>query len=348
MQGCCFQDIQEVQHRTLADPQLATPDQAIVRVEMAGLCGSDLHPFFGRETGLDPGTVMGHEFVGRVVETGSAVHTVQVGDRVSCPFTTNCGNCFYCLRGLTSRCVNSQLFGWRQGGLGLHGGQAEYALVPDANGSLLKLDDSVSDPLALLLGDNLSTGFFCAEMAGIQPDGVYLVIGCGTVGLLTIVAARDLGAQKVFALDPVPERRRQAEQLGAIPVGSEEQAMAEIGTATDGRGVDGVMELVGLLPAQSFAYQAVRPGGVISTIGCHCTPDFGFSPVDAYDKNITYRTGRCPARHYMGKLLPEADRFSKIAEQLITHEFSIREAERAYRVFSGRQDGCMKAAFRFP
>lgn len=347
MLGCCFLDIEQVETRSLDDPVIQQPDQAIVQVELAGLCGSDLHPFFGRETGLDPGTVMGHEFVGKVVETGSDVNGLKVGDRVCCPFTTSCGNCFYCHKGLTSRCVHSQLFGWRQEQTGLHGGQAEYVLVPNANGSLVRLQADVSNQLALLVGDNLSTAFYCAEMADIQPDGVYLVVGCGTVGLLTIVAARHLGAGKVFAYDPVKERRQQAEKWGAIPMDSESRLISEIKLATDNRGADGVMELVGLLPAQSLAYQAVRPGGILSTIGCHCTPHFGFSPVDAYDKNITYRTGRCPARHYMDRLLGESVLFEDVAKQVITHEFPIEQSKNAYDIFSHQRNGCMKAALSF-
>lgn len=347
MLGCCFVDVEQVSPQTVADPRITEPHQAIVEVNMAGLCGSDLHPFFGREVGLDPGTVMGHEFVGRVVETGSAVQTLQVGDRVGSPFSTNCGRCFYCQRGLTSRCEQGELFGWRQHGRGLHGGQAEHVLVPHADGSLVKLPDTVSDSLALLLGDNLSTGFYCAEMAEVRPDGVYLVLGCGTVGLLAIVAAQALGAEAVFAYDRVASRLQQAEQLGAIPVSSESRVVAEIKSASGNRGADAVLELVGLLPAQALAYQAVRPGGIISTIGCHCTPNFGFSPVDAYDKNLTYRTGRCPARHYMDRLLVDAARFEPVAEQMITHEFSIQDCVRAYDVFSHQQDGCVKAALRF-
>ena len=347
MLGCCFRDVEQVAHQTVEDPVISRPDQAIVKVEMAGLCGSDLHPFFGREKGLDPGTVMGHEFVGKVVEAGSNVNQVKVGDRVSCPFSTNCGECFYCETGLTSRCVQSELFGWRQNGKGLHGGQAEFALVPNANGSLVKIDPEVSNSLALLLGDNLSTGFYCAEMANITPDGVYLVIGCGTVGLLTILAAQDLGARKVFAYDLVESRLKQAEAFGAIPLSSESQVLSETKLATDQRGVDGVMELVGLLPAQSLAYQAIRPGGVISTIGCHCTPNFAFSPVDAYDKNITYRTGRCPARHYMERLSQKADQFESIAKQVITHHFSLDDCVNAYDIFSNQKNGCMKAAIQF-
>lgn len=347
MNGCCFVDVQSVRMESLADPEIEAPGDAIVKVELAGLCGSDLHPYFGRETGLDPGTVMGHEFVGRVVEAGSNVNTVQVGDRVCCPFSTSCGSCFYCQKGLTSRCVQSQLFGWRQEGTGLHGGQSEFVSIPNANGSLVKLKDNVSNNLALLAGDNLATGFYCAEMASIDPDGVYLVIGCGTVGLLTILAARELGAEKIFAYDLLESRRQLAESLGARAMSSEDQVVSEIRSATDNRGADGVMELVGLLPAQSLAFRAIRPGGVISTIGCHCTPNFGFSPVDAYDKNITYRTGRCPARSYMDRLLNDSNRFEAVAEKLITHQFALADCTRAYDVFSQQKNGCLKAAISF-
>lgn len=347
MQGCCFLDVKQVRTQPLADPAIQNSLDAIVQVEMAGLCGSDLHPFFGRETGLDVGTVMGHEFVGKVIEIGSDVTHLKVGDRVSCPFSTNCGDCFYCNIGLTSRCLDNQLFGWRQDAKGLHGGQAEFVLVPNANGSLVPLGDSVSNETALLLGDNLSTGFYCAEMAAINSDGVYLVIGCGTVGLLTILAAQYLGAKRIVAFDLIPERLKMAEQLGASTAFTEEAALHEIRSATNGRGADGVMELVGLLPAQQFAYQAIRPGGIMSTIGCHCTPDFGFSPTDAYDKNITYRTGRCPARYYMDQLLPKLNELPMDIGSLITHQFSLSESEKAYDVFSNRKDGCVKAAFSF-
>jgi alcohol dehydrogenase len=347
MDGCCFVDVGTVRAESLTDPELVEPGDAIVKVEMAGLCGSDLHPFFGRETGLDPGTVMGHEFVGRVVSTGDAVSAVQVGDRVCCPFSTNCGDCFYCLNGLTSRCSTGQLFGWREDGVGLHGGQAQWIRVPHANGSLLPVPDSLSNETALLLGDNLSTGFYSADLAEVQNGGVYLVVGCGTVGLLAIVAALFKGAKKVFCYDPDASRRELAEAVGGTPVLSEQAAVSEVKQATGGRGADGVMELVGLLPAQQLAWRAVRPGGILSSIGCHCKPEFGFSQADAYDKNLTYRTGRCPARHYMRELNPVIDRIPFDLDSLITHRFEIRESTCAYEVFSRRQDGCIKAAFCF-
>jgi len=180
MKGACFQAIESVACRDIPDPQIEQLTDAIVKVSLAGLCGSDLHVYFGREAGADVDMVMGHELVGTVVETGSEVQGIQVGDRVYAPFTTNCGKCFYCNRGLTARCEQGQLFGWVENGLGLHGGQSEFVRVPLADGTLKKIPSTVSDASALLLGDNFSAGFYCAEMAEIQPDRTYVVVGCGT------------------------------------------------------------------------------------------------------------------------------------------------------------------------
>ena len=350
MKGISFQSVGVVETIDMPDPEILDPRDAIVKVSMAGLCGSDLHPFFGRETGLDVGTVMGHELVGEIVELGSKAHAdtrFNVSDRVFAPFSTSCGQCYYCQLGLTSRCELGELFGWRQNGLGLHGCQSEFVRVPLASGTLIGLPKPVSDEEALLLGDNLSTGYYCASMADIRPDGVYVVIGCGTVGQLCILAARDLGATKIYALDLVKDRRAQAEALGAIALEPSESGVKEIMGATAGRGVDAVMELVGLPEAQSLAYRLLRPGGIMSVIGCHCTPDFAFSPVDAYDKNLTYRTGRCPARFFAEPLMDKVLGGVYDLGGFVTHRFEVDDCQRAYDVFSNRKDGCIKAVFEF-
>ncbi len=303
MKAVCFDEIGRVSYHEIPDSRIERPGDAVVKVEIAGLCGSDLHPFFGRESGLDAGTAMGHEFVGTVVEIGSEVSQFQLGDKVFAPFSTCCGHCFYCSQGLHSRCTGAELFGWRSQGQGLHGGQAELVRVPLADGTLKKMPAGLSAESALLLGDNFSTGYFCAEMAGVTPEGTYAVVGCGTVGLLAIVAAQSLGAQRIVAIDPVESRRAQASDLGVSVAASGDEADLLIKEMSAGRGADAVMELVGLPAAQELAFRLVRPGGTLSVIGCHCTPHFAFSPVQAYDKNLTYRTGRCPARHYMDLLV---------------------------------------------
>lgn len=357
MIGVCFEEIEKVTVANLADPVLESPTDAIVRVELAGLCGSDLHPFFGREQGLLPGTVMGHEFVGEVIEVGSEVRTITNGRRVCAPFTTNCGSCHFCKIGLTSRCVSSELFGWRQSSpndsppSGLHGGQATMIRVPQADGTLMPIPDRMTDEVALLLGDNLSTGWFAAEMAGVNSNGVYSVIGCGTVGLLAILAATQLMPERVtpdriIAVDPCESRLEIAKQLGVTAFNNPAAAHAAVMEKTQGRGVDSVMELVGLPSAQELAYSLVRPGGTLSVIGCHCTPNFAFSPADAYDKNLTYRTGRCPARSYMSRIAELVVDAGPDLSWCVTHEFPIDDAVHAYDVFSNRRDGCVKAALR--
>ena len=346
MKGVCFKSVGEVETLEMADPEIQQPTDAILKVTMAGLCGSDLHLFHGREVGVDQGTVMGHEVVGEVVAAGSDVNTLNVGDIAFAPFTTSCGKCFYCQSGLTARCVHGQLFGWREQNQGLHGCQSEFVRVPLADATLKKKPAGLSDVSALLLADNYSTGLFCAEMADISPEKTCVVIGCGTVGLLSIIAAKHLGAEKLYAIDPVPNRRKEAEALGAIAL-TPEQAVAAIADATDQRGADSVMELVGNPAAQQLAYQVMRPGGTMSVVGCHCTPDFAFSPVDAFDKNLTYRTGRCPARHYMDKLTERVASGEFKIDSFVTHHFSVNESVRAYDVFSNRKDGCVKAVFEF-
>jgi len=347
MKAVCFVDVEKVEVRDIPDSVLQEPTDAIVKVSTAGLCGSDLHVFHGRETGMDVGTVMGHELVGEVVEVGSEVKLFQNGDRVATPFTTNCGECFYCKSGLTCRCEKGQLFGWCSGGTGLEGAQSEYVRIGLADGTLMKIDESMSDSTALLLGDNLSTGFFCADMAGVNSNQTCVVIGCGTVGLLTIVAAVERGAKNVFAVDFVESRRKMAAQLGAIALEPGIEAIQTVQKATEGRGADSVMELVGLPAAQQLAFDIIRPGGTMSVIGCHSSENFSFSPVQAYDKNLTFKTGRCPARAYMNQLAEFAGRHQDRLEPFVSHRFSISDAVEAYDVFAHRKDGCIKAALTF-
>jgi 2-desacetyl-2-hydroxyethyl bacteriochlorophyllide A dehydrogenase len=348
MHGLLFQGPHTIAYETLDDPQLVRPSDAIVRVNLAGLCGSDLHVYHGHETGIDQGTAMGHEFVGEVVEIGAEVRQFAVGDRVVSPFTCNCGDCAACSAALTSRCDHSQLFGWIENGNGLHGGQAEYVRVPHADATLLRLPESVSPEAGLLLGDNFATGYFCTELAEVGQGGTYLVLGCGAVGLLAVASAVHRGAERVYAYDPVGERLQTAESFGAIPITNTEQLLPMVLDATDGSGVDGVLEVVGNASAQRIAFDAVRLGGTIASIGVHTptsTPNFAFTPAECFDKNVTYRAGRCPARHYMGKLLPILEQGKLPIEQVITQRLPLADGAEAYRNFSERQPGWTKAVF---
>ncbi|MBS1918888.1 MAG: alcohol dehydrogenase catalytic domain-containing protein [Bacteroidetes bacterium] len=344
MQALTFGGKEVIEFSTVNDPQLLHPTDAIVKITLAGICGSDLHVYHGRETGLDFGTIMGHEFTGIVEEVGNDVKKYKVGARVLSPFTTSCGECYYCRIGLTCRCEKGNLFGWMQHGHGLHGAQATYIRVPMADSTLIPLSNDLNEQKGLLLGDIFSTGYFCADNANIKPDTVHVVIGCGPVGLMTIIAAKHLGAETLFAVDIIPERLAMAKQFGSVTLNAAtENVKEEILTASNGRGADSVMEVVGSDQTLKLAINLLRPGGTISSVGVHTAPNFSFSPSEAYDKNLTYKSGRCPAHHYSEKLLREEVPQRYNIENIITHQFTLREGANAYEVFDKKLDNCIKA-----
>ncbi|MFI5133241.1 MAG: alcohol dehydrogenase family protein [Chitinophagales bacterium] len=343
MQALTFGGVEKIEYSNVSDPALFNNTDAIVKITMSSICGSDLHVYHGRETGQDHGTVMGHEFTGEVIETGSEVKRLHKGSRVLSPFTTSCGECYYCRIGLTCRCVKGNLFGWVQEGRGLQGAQASYIRVPMADNTLVPLSSDLSEEKGLLLGDVFSTGYFCAENAAIHSKGVYVVIGCGPVGLMAIIAAKHLGAEKLFAIDHIPERLIKAKKFGAIPLDPiMEDIKEEILSNTDGRGADAIMEVVGSGSALRLAVDLVRPGGIISSVGVHTEKQFPFSPIEAYDKNLTYKIGRCPAHYYAEKLLREEVVQRYAIEDIITHRFSLQEGVHAYEVFDKKMDDCVK------
>lgn len=344
MQALTFGGKEIINYSTVTDPVLLHPSDAIVKITMSGICGSDLHVYHGRETGLDQGTVMGHEFTGIVEEAGRAITKFKKGARVLSPFTTSCGKCYYCQIGLTCRCEKGNLFGWVEKGHGLHGAQAGYIRVPMADTTLLPLSNDLDEKKGLLLGDVFSTGYFCADNAGIKPNNVYVVIGCGPVGLMTIIAAKHLGAEIVFAVDLISERLAMAKTFGAIPLNpSHTDIKEEIFNHTHSRGADAVMEVVGSAASLKLAIDCIRPGGTISSVGVHTAQHFSFSPGQAYDKNLIYKSGRCPAHYYAEKLLREEVAQQYPIEDIITHQFSLEEGAKAYEVFDKKMDSCIKA-----
>jgi threonine dehydrogenase-like Zn-dependent dehydrogenase len=342
MKALIFEGVGQIGHASVPDPEIREPGDVIVRVEAAAICGSDLHVYRGLETGLDAGTVMGHEFAGEVVAVGTGVARVRPGDRVASPFTTSCGLCFYCRLGLTARCVQGQPFGWVEKGKGLQGAQAELVRVPLADTTLVRIPDGTPAETALFAGDVLATGWFGAESAGAGPGRMVAVVGCGPVGLMAVIAARELGAERVFALDTLPERLALAERWGATPVDIRGEAVAEIREATDGRGADAVVEAVGSPQATRLAYDLVRPGGTIGAVGVHTEAHLSIAPGEAYDKNLTYRAGRAPARSYMEKLLPliQAGRYD--LGTVISHRLPLAEGPRGYDLFDRKLEGCTK------
>ena len=386
-------------------------DDAVIAVELAGVCGSDLHLFFGREDCANDVT-MGHEAVGIVVALGAAAAAaaagtsgLALGDRVITPFTTACGECPACARGLSARCCKAQLLGFRapESSSGLEGCQAEYVRVPLAASSLVCLPSGVSASEGLLLGDIFSTGTWAAVQAGalggagaagaaggavselaaaldaapaetsslpafLPADAssgvaadIFVVVGCGPVGLCAVYAMTELlrlrgRPARLFACDAVESRLSAAAAAGAEPLrlhgdGSAASdataAIAAVRTAAGGAGgAAAVLECVGAPAALALAFEILRPGGVLSSVGVNTAPTLPFSPADAYDKNLTFRVGRCPAR----SMLPQAARLLarlrargvNIASTLITHRLPLSSGAEAYALFSTRAPGCVK------
>lgn len=343
MKALTFHGKHHIQYESIPDPEIIQPTDVIVKVKVCAICGSDLHAYHEHEKGLDHGTAMGHEFSGEIVAIGKEVKSLRVGDLVMSPFTTSCGNCFYCHIGLTCRCVQSQLFGWRENNHGLHGGQAELVRVPLADSSLMKLPEGISLEEGLLLGDILSTGFFCARQAEIKPNNTYAVIGCGPVGLLAILGAIEYGAEKIFAIDTVPERLTMAQKFGATVINAAHQNAIEIlKEETDGRGADAVMEAVGNAATNQLAYDLIRPGGIISAVGVCTDLHLPFSPTDAYNKNLTYKVGRCPARFMMEQLAPMVQQKKYNITSIISHRMKLSEGVHGYDIFANKKDDCLK------
>jgi threonine dehydrogenase-like Zn-dependent dehydrogenase len=342
MRGLVFHAPGDVRVEAVDEPRLRGPGEALVRVTATAVCGSDLHVYRGVERGLDAGTVLGHEFVG-VIEEVSAGVDLPPGRRVVAPFTTSCGDCFYCRRGLSARCERGELFGWLQEGRGLQGAQAERVRVPLAATTLVAVPDGLPDALALLAGDVLATGSFAADLAGVESGSVVVVLGCGPVGLMAVVACRARGAARIFAVDRVAERLALAERFGGEPLSFDRiDPVAAVRDGTQGRGADAVLEIVGSPQATRMAVDLVRPGGTIAAVGVHTEEQFAFPPGEAYDKNLSYRAGRCPARRYLEPLLASMAADHGALDAIWTHRMPLAAAAAAYELFDSRRDGCIK------
>lgn len=330
-------------HIGLAEPAIGAPGDVVVRVELAGLCGSDLHPYLGREP-FRPGVIAGHEAIGTVEQVGSGVVRFQPGDRVIVPFTMSCGVCTACRQGLSSRCIHSRLFGWghpdRPLDEALHGAQAERLLVPLADSTLVGQPPGLADGAALLLADNFPTAWHAVAKAS-PAEGPVVVVGLGPVGLLALVAARHIGGGRVVGIDPVPERRRLAERLGAVSFDPDE-------AATIGR-FSAVIEASGSPNGQRTAFSLVAPGGILSVIAVPTTGEFAFTPVEAYDRNLTVVTGRAPVRSTLDEVLPLVSTGAVVlpTDEIITHpDRPLDEGPDLYRRFAAREGGIVKATFR--
>jgi threonine dehydrogenase-like Zn-dependent dehydrogenase len=265
MRAVCWNGTTDVRVETVPDPQILNPRDAVIRVTSAAICGSDLHLYDGYIPSMKKGDILGHEFMGEVMEVGRGVKNLSVGDRVVVPFTIACGNCFFCKQELWSLCDNSnpnaviaeKAYGYSPSGLfgyshmtgGYAGGQAEYVRVPFADVGPLKIPDGMPDEKALFLGDIFPTGYMAAENCNIQPGDTVAVWGCGPVGQFAIQSCWMLGAERVIAIDRFPERLLMAQTWGRAEVIDYEQVDSVTETLremTGGRGPDSCIDAVGM------------------------------------------------------------------------------------------------------
>ncbi|MBK9052596.1 MAG: glutathione-dependent formaldehyde dehydrogenase [Chloroflexi bacterium] len=387
MKAVCWNGKQDVRVETVPDPVLINPHDAIIRVTSTAICGSDLHLYNGNIPGMKAGDILGHEFMGEVVEVGPEVKKLKTGDRVVVPFTISCGQCFYCQKHLWSLCDNSNpnagiaegLYGYSGSGLfgyshifgGYAGGQAEYVRVPFADVGPLKINNGLSDEQVLFLSDIFPTGYMAAANCNIQPGDIIAIWGCGPVGQFTIRSALMLGAERVIAIDRVPERLKLAEASGAETIQFDGNDVVErLKELTGGRGPDACIDAVGMEAhgmgidalydrvthkiglqtdrptALREVIQACRKGGVVSIPGVYGGVVDKMPIGAAFSKGLTFKMGQTHVHEYLHPLLEHIEQGHIDPSFVITHQLSLDEAPHAYKLFNDKQENCIKVVLR--
>jgi threonine dehydrogenase-like Zn-dependent dehydrogenase len=281
------------------------PTDALVRITASCICGSDLHPYHSMDPAGGPAR-MGHEFIGVVEDTGSEVTTLTKGDLVIAPFAFSDGTCQFCREGLTTSCEHGGF--WDM--LPTEGGQAEAARVPLADGTLFKVPvtpDAALIPSLLTLSDVYGTGHHAAVRGGVTTGSTVTVIGDGAVGLLAVLSAKRLGAERIILMGRHAARTDLGVEFGATDVVAErgEEGIAKVRELTGGPGSPIVLEAVGHMPAYQQALGVVRHGGTISRVGVPQYEDAPVGMMTLFGPNVTLTGGPAPTRAYMEQLLPD-------------------------------------------
>ena len=336
MRAVTFQAPGEVRVEEKADPEIAAADDAVVRVEATGICGSDLHIYHGRVP-VEPGFTIGHEFVGTVLAVGDDVERVEVGDRVLGTFFTACGTCSACLRGDYHRCRNGRTFGHGSHLGNLEGAQAEQLLVPRANMTLRRVPDEMLTDVALFAGDVMGTGYHAVANAGMRPGDTVAVLGLGPVGLCAVQVALAAGGVEVFAIDSVEERLEMAAGFGARPLHlTEQDPKGEVRAATDGLGVDVVVDAVGNPEPLAMAISLARDAGTVSGIGAYA----GRAEVPlglAWLKGLDLRLGLANVIAHLDRVIALMEAGKLDPGPLVSAHMSLDEAPEAYAIYDRRE-----------
>ncbi|MET9793122.1 zinc-dependent alcohol dehydrogenase family protein [Streptomyces canus] len=340
MKGYVFHGAGQAAWEEVPDPAVKDPTDAIVRVVAVTICGTDLHILKGDVPEVCPGTVLGHEAVGEIVEVGSDVRTVRPGDRVVVSCISACGRCSYCRQAMYGQCRGGG--GWILGHL-IDGTQAEYVRVPHADLSVHPLPAAMNSADAVLLADIFPTSYEVGVLNGhVRPGDTVVVVGAGPIGLAAIATAQLFSPERIVAVDLAPARLDAARRLGADAVAdareTPEQLIADL---TDGLGADVVIEAVGVPDSFELCTRMVRPGGHVANIGVHGAPAT-LHLEDLWIKNITITTGLVDT-YSTPTLLRMAAAGRLPTSELVTHTFPLENMEEAYDVFSRAADtGALK------
>lgn len=320
-------------------PHIIEPDDAIVRVTTSTICGTDIHIWHGGMPEVQSPRVIGHEFVGEVVEVGPNVRNAKVGDMVAVSCVTQCGECFYCVRGMYSHCTTgSWIFGYM-----IDGCQAEYVRVPHANLGMFSIPEGLTEEDVLFVGDILSTGYFGAENAKIEPGDTVAVMGCGPVGMCAMTTAKLWGPSRIIAVDINQDRLNVALKQGIADIGlnplkvNVQEAIKEL---TGGLGADRTMEANGATPTYQLALDCVRPGGNVSLIGVFEKPQ-ELAMNKLWIKNINISMGLVNANR-IPQLLNLLKSGKINTNFLITHRAPLNDIVKGYDVFGNKKDNCLK------
>lgn len=321
---------------TRPDPALPGPDGAVVEVTASGICGSDLHFLEGHYPLAEPVSV-GHEAVGVVAEIGSDVRQFRVGDRVLVSSVAGCGHCAGCRTADPGRCVSGpQIFG---SGL-LGGAQADLLAVPAADFQLLRIPEGIDTEAALLLTDNLATGWAAAKRADIPLGGTVAVIGAGAVGQCALRSALLLGAATVLVVDPVAARRDRGAAAGAVPVPA--PGAGPVLDATDGLGADAVIDAVGTDTSLDDALACVRTGGTVSVVGVHDLQPYPLPALACLLRSLTIRSTLAPVQQTWQELIPLLRSGRLDVGGIFTATLPLDDAAAGYAAATSRSGGHVK------
>lgn len=350
MRANVFQGMNQFEVQEVARPR-AGPGEAVIRVTLTTICGTDLHIIRG-EYPVKPGLVIGHEPVGVIEELGSGVTGYLIGDRVLVGAITPCGQCHACLSGHQAQCGHGSGYeaigGWRFGNT-INGAQAEYLLVPYAQANLTKIPNELSDEQVVLLADIASTGFSGAEAGGVRIGDAVAVFAQGPIGLCATVGAKLMGAALIIGVDGDDTRLHMAKRMGADVVLDyrNTDVVAEIKRLTGG-GADVTIEALGTQATFEHALRSLRPGGTLSSLGVYSGKLQ--IPYDAFAAGIgDHRivTTLCPGGKERMRRLMEVVRHKRVdLTPLLTHRFSLDDIREGYRVFGERLDGVLKVAIK--